>query len=825
PFGNNSYLMMDSNMQFVPFLGYFKSIFTTNTDFVYSFSKAGGNGMFDFNAYYINNPLNFIAFLFPGNRLDFAVQVITIIKMGLAGLCFSIFLNYSSAKFDWKSLIFSTAYALSTCAIYYPITVLGFEVMYLLPLALIGIEKLINERKCLLYILITALTFLLQPYAGWVVLLFSFCYFLYYYSLNLPEKDLRKKVWGIFFLSVVFIIALGAIVTLPTMYALQGTKYKLYFPKNVILFMFQDLLGAFYTGSTLKSLYWVPDTPLIYCGILPFLLFISYFFNKGIERRERLIMGLFVVLLLFMYSWHITFTLFNGGNVYPQGCVFRFLYVFLIIMLLIGYKNLSKFEFHNNLTLLCLTVIYVLATVFVYFYPNEIVNQKIIIFDLFFGLVVISLLFLLNKYQKILLPVLLSLFLLHFSELAYNGVIILDAQSRCRLFTPESYKNKYDELSQVISFIKEKDKGFYRIETEESIIDKSDWFDGRWNNLPMLFNYNAISHYSSLGKIQLRQTLDTLGFDVFPFSNIIEYNDNMTAFPVGFFGIKYIISDKEEHINPYKQLKTFEGYKKLYLYENPFALPIAFISQKDILNKDLLDKDNIFTIWNEIAKTITGQDFGDIYDYRKIENVVYSDYDSFAIMKFRSDFNAPIWLSQSGDSVKKYKYLTLNRKPIRDSNTTTLFNLEFLGNLNQNDEQNLIAYKYINFMPGGRISFFYGVQDADRLKEYFDLIKNKPCNLEMITSSRLRGNFITDEDEQALFMTIPFDENWEIKIDGEKAVPKKVLGSMTGILIKTKGNHTIEMKYNQKGLREGSLISLLSLIFLLLLVGRRKILI
>ncbi|MBR3501626.1 MAG: YfhO family protein [Alphaproteobacteria bacterium] len=83
PFGDKAYLIWDSDIQFVPFLAQFKAIVSSGTDFVYSFAKAGGNGMLDFNACYIDNPLNFIAFLFPDNRLDVAFQAIVFVRIAL----------------------------------------------------------------------------------------------------------------------------------------------------------------------------------------------------------------------------------------------------------------------------------------------------------------------------------------------------------------------------------------------------------------------------------------------------------------------------------------------------------------------------------------------------------------------------------------------------------------------------------------------------------------------------------------------------------------------------------------------------------------------
>ena len=113
-------------------------------------------------------------------------------------------------------------------------------------------------------------------------------------------------------------------------------------------------------------------------------------------------------------------------------------------------------------------------------------------------------------------------------------------------------------------------------------------------------------------------------------------------------------------------------------------------------------------------------------------------------------------------------------------------------------------------------------ENTDILKKYYDELTKNTCNLSQLTSSHLKGHFEIREDNKLLLLTIPYDKNWVIKIDGEVQKQIKVLNMLTGIKVE-KGSHTIEMRYRQKGFLTGSIISGLTLIILTgILIRRRK---
>jgi uncharacterized membrane protein YfhO len=53
---------------------------------------------------------------------------------------------------------------------------------------------------------------------------------------------------------------------------------------------------------------------------------------------------------------------------------------------------------------------------------------------------------------------------------------------------------------------------------------------------------------------------------------------------------------------------------------------------------------------------------------------------------------------------------------------------------------------------------------------------------------------ITLEENEIIFTTIPYDESWKIKIDGQEVKPFKTLNSLMAIKA-PKGTHNISLEY------------------------------
>ena len=85
------------------------------------------------------------------------------------------------------------------------------------------------------------------------------------------------------------------------------------------------------------------------------------------------------------------------------------------------------------------------------------------------------------------------------------------------------------------------------------------------------------------------------------------------------------------------------------------------------------------------------------------------------------------------------------------------------------------------------------------------------------SQNHIKGNISTDEPK-LLFFTIPFDKDWKLFVDGEKRPLELVNIGFSGILLEA-GMHEIELRFEPAGFYPSIIVSLLSLVVTLLLIG------
>ena len=79
--------------------------------------------------------------------------------------------------------------------------------------------------------------------------------------------------------------------------------------------------------------------------------------------------------------------------------------------------------------------------------------------------------------------------------------------------------------------------------------------------------------------------------------------------------------------------------------------------------------------------------------------------------------------------------------------------------------------------------------------------------VEELRDGYLKGH-ITLDDNQLIYMSVPYDEGWTVYLDGQRVEPVKIADSFLGIKAGA-GKHTVEMKYVPEGFRPGLVLSIL----------------
>lgn len=242
PFGKISPLVIDLDRQYIDFLSYFKTIILDNNNFLYSFNQVLGGNMFGFSAYYLFSPLNFVCLFFSREYMTIAAVIIIIFKIGLSGLTFNLFLkNISNDKQKYISLIFSTAYALMAFNTVYYYTIIWLDGIILLPLVVIGINRILNNKKYGVYVLFLFLSFISNYYIGFMIFIFSCLYFMYMVLKSYTFKELltiKSEEIRCFILSSIFTCLISMFLILPVFLSLLGSKIQV----NISMKIFETII-------------------------------------------------------------------------------------------------------------------------------------------------------------------------------------------------------------------------------------------------------------------------------------------------------------------------------------------------------------------------------------------------------------------------------------------------------------------------------------------------------------------------------------------------------------------------------------------------------
>jgi uncharacterized membrane protein YfhO len=130
---------MDMSNQYVEFLCGLRY-----GDVWFSWSKALGSNYIGVFAYYLSSPLSILTLFFPCEQMPLAVLFLTVLKVGLCGLSFSLLLLYKFKRPRFAVVLFSLFYGLMAYNVAYSLCIIGWTVVFWLPVIVLGLERLLE---------------------------------------------------------------------------------------------------------------------------------------------------------------------------------------------------------------------------------------------------------------------------------------------------------------------------------------------------------------------------------------------------------------------------------------------------------------------------------------------------------------------------------------------------------------------------------------------------------------------------------------------------------------------------------------------------------
>lgn len=215
------------------------------------------------------------------------------------------------------------------------------DCILIFPVIVLGLERLVLEKKSLLYCVALGFSILSNYYISIMTCMFLVLYFLV--LILTQENKTAGKVFGQFGRFVLYSLLAGglaAIVLMPEVYALGltasgdstfPTKVESYFS---ILEMISRHLVAVDTEIGLD--HW----PNIYCGVAVLMLVPLYVMNRKYSFKEKAGYLFLTFFLLASFSLNVLNYIWHGFH-YPNSLPCRQSYLYIFLILVMSFKGLS----------------------------------------------------------------------------------------------------------------------------------------------------------------------------------------------------------------------------------------------------------------------------------------------------------------------------------------------------------------------------------------------------------------------------------------------------------------------------------------------------
>lgn len=808
---DSSPLLGDGFHQYVIFDVALRNILHGNGSLFYTFTSGLGLNFYALSSYYLGSFLSPLVYFFNLTNMPDAVYLSTLLKFGLIGLSTYFSLNNLFQLIPKPlKLALSTSYALMSFSVSQLEIKTWLDVFILIPLIITGLHLLITEKKFLLYFTSLSILFIQNYYFGYMTALFL----IFWYLCQISWDFKTRKSSVLDFVVTSFLAGMASLIlTLPTLFDLQTHGEKL---TEVTKFQtesswYLDLFAKQFIGSFDTTKYGA--IPMIFVGLLPFILTILFFTLKSIKFHVKLIYAIFFACLI--ASFYIeSLDLFWQGMHTPNMFLHRYAWIFSTLLIYTAAEvlnRLKEIKIWNFLVSLFLIVTGFLATIYLKSHYSFLTDLNILLTLEFLVVYSLLLLAVIKKFISVnLFAILISLFIM--VEISLNASSQIDGIAKEWGFASRSAYNR--DIPAMESFSTYIGNQFTRTEKLET----------QTGNDSMKFNYNGISQFSSVRNRSASSTLDKLGFKSSGTNLNLRYANN-SILADSLFGIQYNISDSP--IDKY-------GFKDIYqkdnltLYENQFSLPIAFASQSvynDVkFNEHTLDNQASFL--NQLANV--NFDYFSPIPYEKTENTddlisVTSSSNEDAAIQYQIEVpeNSQVYLSFtnlhfSNDKQKKVDILVNGeKKTFTTDNAFSFFNL---GYTKETKTFNI----HVSFPGNSQVSFesptFYRL-DTQTFTKAIQKIKEQPVTVST-SKNKVFATYDVQQDT-SIFFTIPYDKGWSAYQDGKKIEIKQAQTGFMKVDI-PKGKGTITLSFIPNGFITGAICSFTSLLLFGIYNHKRK---
>lgn len=769
----------------------------------------GGQNIYNFAYYGLYSPVVLISYFLPFVKMSDYMMSAGVISLIAAVL---LFYKWLLRRGITSRLSFLTAllFLLSGPMIYHSYNQIMFvNYMPFLCLAFLGVDRYFEKQKAGLYTISVFLMILTSFYFSIGGMFALVLYVIYRYTEGKEKLGENIKILGFvsdgfrFLLPMLTAVLMSAVLLVPTAMALAG--------------------GREGGHKTALSALLIPEIPIFRVVYTPYgiglttlaitVLITGLTYRKLYEKFLHIACIAILTVPLFAY-------LLNGGLYIRDKVMIPFLP--LLCYLIATYLEKQK---RREISFWAGSLPFLLTIVLVYMGREQGKCSEYLGWVLMdaLAMLVCYLIFYWKKFDWVLIVVPIGF-------LALYGVVL--HKSADKMIEPAFYEEVTNkQIGTEMEELTEKENGFYRMEQSGTTSENATNLNRIWNMQQYVSSIYSSSYNAAYQKFRTETFLVEQ-----PFRNVLMQSVTENPIYQKLMGVKYILSKQE--ITGYQQEKKVGD---VTVYKNEEVLPIAYVTNQMISEKAYED---LAFPYSQLAflRFAVGKSVNDTVNPKEVLNSQAKETGAEIPME---DAQA-IEKVEDGYHIKSKEIQNVKLKISEEAQKEEILFVQFeLKNYKRSKDvsvwlagvkNKLSAGSHIYY--NGNTTFTYAVNlKAGQTEVNLGLgagnyeIRNLRCyigntdeSLKTLCQSEFRvdkaqtkGNRIVGSVDGVkdgyLITSIPYDEHFEVKIDGKDVKYEKVNTAFLGVKMPD-GTHEVEIVYHAPGLKMGKVLSVTGLLLL-----------
>lgn len=811
PFGSMTIVHGDLFQMFSPFYMHLWDFFHNGTSILYEYNIGLGGNLFGWEVLFgiFGSPITWLVGLTQRSNIVNFLSWILVLRVSLIALTTYIFFNkvYPKTKVFFKT-IFSVMFALSGYVLINHTNFIWLDNVILFPILILGIKKIVEEKKIWLYVLILFLNLIICYQIAYAIIFAIISCMIFYLLLYVDKKE-RKKIAFLLGIGTVLAILLSSFLLLPGLtqslesYRLSGSVFNdainsSFLYKTSFLLLSPIALVGFvglqtHISDDKKNIIFF-DLMLLVTGIIPIL----------IERTNLYWHAGSYLSFAFRFGFIPIFVLLNGGLYY-----FSKYYKERRIKVVWNDNTKIRLSLFLLIAIISIYVMYKLFPKINYNMPAMFLSSEAcVMLVLTIIILVLGMLFSINmkvkKLQRLSIIIILLISTVGFS-ICYIGV---EPQYR-------GGKEWSDEVLEIANNLMEdfdlETDSLYRYRDAERMMNE---------NYPLIMNIPSLSSWLHLVSDNQLDTHLKMGYSTY-ITKIVDTGG--TIFSDAILNVKYMFSKSKLDSEVYDYVGISNGIR-LYEYKN--VLPIGLIY--DLSNKkvDLPNTSNPFEVQNYLYKRLLDTE-ENIMKEAKPSKVKFSSQDADSLV-YTLSIKDKSYLYFWVDTEMENSIFEISvddeviNIPILNSYINTGYpNTSNNGILNlglyENEE---LQIKVITQKDMDASLIHFSTLEIEQYEKMFDVFSNQDSSIE-VEGNKIKVNAKINQDNKTIFLPINYDDGWSATLNGETVEVSRVFGNYMGIDL-INGENTIELTFVPKNLKLGIIISVSTLGIMLIYVIFKK---